>query len=143
MSSDEYSKACAEMPAGDRNYCVPVTIGLLLGVSPALVDAQLRARGARRPRSGVMVGKWTKYLQDDLHIPLHRLSAPDVRTTITAERHLKSGRYLLKFRGHVAALIDGKVHDWTAGRRHKIQAIYPNPHQCIGQARERIRSGEV
>jgi hypothetical protein len=48
------------------------------------------------------------------------------KTMITAERDpaLRAGRYCVLVRGHVAALVDGQIIDWTQGRRHKIQAVY-------------------
>lgn len=48
------------------------------------------------------------------------------KTMITAERDraLKSGRYVLRVRGHVAALVDGKIVDWSQGRRHIIKSVY-------------------
>jgi len=48
------------------------------------------------------------------------------KTMITAERDpaLKSGNYVAYVRGHVAAIVDGTVIDWSQGRRHKIKTIW-------------------
>jgi hypothetical protein len=32
--------------------------------------------------------------------------------------------YLLQMSGHVGAVVDGKLHDWTVGRSKHIQGIY-------------------
>jgi hypothetical protein len=45
-------------------------------------------------------------------------------TTAARDRHLASGRFICMVRGHVAALVDGEVIDWTAGRRHQIKEVY-------------------
>jgi hypothetical protein len=45
-------------------------------------------------------------------------------TTAARDRHLASGRYICMVRGHVAALVNGEVIDWTAGRRHQIKEVY-------------------
>jgi len=53
----------------------------------------------------------------------HQYSA---KTMISAakDRALRSGHYVAKVRGHVAAIVDGKIIDWTQGRRHRIIAIF-------------------
>lgn len=50
----------------------------------------------------------------------------DAKTCISAERDRKlaKGKFVLQVRGHVAAMVDGKVIDWTEGRRHRIRAVY-------------------
>ena len=45
-------------------------------------------------------------------------------TTAERDRRLASGRYICMVRGHVAALVEGEVIDWTAGRRHQIKEVY-------------------
>lgn len=54
--------------------------------------------------------------------------AATAKTAISAERapELQKGRYLLFMRNgsHIAAMVDGTVHDWTKGRRHTIQHIW-------------------
>ena len=46
--------------------------------------------------------------------------------TITAlGRELPAkGRFLVRTSGHILAAVDGKVIDWTEGRRHRIQQVY-------------------
>ena len=41
-------------------------------------------------------------------------------TMTTIGRVLPKGRYMVQVDGHVAALVDGEVLDWTAGRRHRV-----------------------
>ena len=33
------------------------------------------------------------------------------------------GRYLVRVSGHIAAMIDGVVHDWTQKRKHKVTDV--------------------
>ena len=35
----------------------------------------------------------------------------------------KRGRYILHCSGHVAAFVNGKVEDWTEGRRHRVLRV--------------------
>lgn len=45
-------------------------------------------------------------------------------TPKTIGKLCKKGRYLAFCRGHVFAVIDGKVMDWTEGRKHKIIKLF-------------------
>jgi hypothetical protein len=48
------------------------------------------------------------------------------KTMITAARdpNLAKGRYICMVRGHVAAVVDGQVIDWSDGRRHQVKEVY-------------------
>lgn len=46
------------------------------------------------------------------------------KTVCTLERELRFGKYLVFTRGHLLALIDGVVQDWTKGRRHRVVRVY-------------------
>lgn len=49
------------------------------------------------------------------------------RTVLTLGRQLRNKfrrKFLVFTRGHVLAATNGVVHDWTAGRRHRIQKVY-------------------
>ena len=50
----------------------------------------------------------------------------DAKTMTTAERDrkLSNGRFVAYVRGHVAAIVDGTVVDWTQGRRHRIRSVW-------------------
>lgn len=45
-------------------------------------------------------------------------------TVKTLAKELTEGTYLVGTSGHVACLKDGEIHDWTAGRRHRIEDVY-------------------
>lgn len=48
------------------------------------------------------------------------------KTMVTAarDRKLAKGHYICMVRGHVAAVVNGEVIDWTDGRRHQIKEVY-------------------
>ena len=47
------------------------------------------------------------------------------RTLVTLERELpKRGVFLVFVRGHVLCARAGRIHDWSAGRRHRIRWVY-------------------
>ena len=45
-------------------------------------------------------------------------------TVTRLQRELTSGTYLVNTDGHVLALVDGVVHDYTDGRRHRIESVW-------------------
>jgi hypothetical protein len=46
------------------------------------------------------------------------------KTVVTAARVLRRGKYLVRIRRHVLAIVDGQVHDWTDGRQHRVQQVF-------------------
>jgi len=45
------------------------------------------------------------------------------KTVKTLARELTKGNYMVKVKGHVLAIVDGKVEDWTAGRQHRVLKV--------------------
>ena len=45
-------------------------------------------------------------------------------TGVTIGKALPKGKYILLFRGHAAALVDGVIEDWTDGRRKRILGYF-------------------
>lgn len=45
-------------------------------------------------------------------------------TMSTIGKEFSHGKYIVRIKGHVAALVDGKILDWTAGRRHRVLAMW-------------------
>ena len=44
--------------------------------------------------------------------------------TIERDRKLQQGRYLIGMTCHLAAMVDGKLVDWTTGRRKQINGAF-------------------
>ncbi len=131
MSSESKSlwdtMATASRAHGERNDCTVMALTAATGRSyddchAALAKAgRRRRRGCNFPIIGKAAAKSLGFLMEEL--PNYEYSA---KTMITAERDraLKAGKYVLRVRGHVAAMVDGKIVDWTQGRRHRINNIY-------------------
>ncbi len=47
----------------------------------------------------------------------------DAKTISAFERTKREGVFMLLVSGHVAAYKDGEVHDWAAGRQHRIEGV--------------------
>lgn len=48
---------------------------------------------------------------------------PTSTTMATVGERYPHGRWLVICRGHIAALVDGQVQDWTAGRKHRVKMM--------------------
>lgn len=44
--------------------------------------------------------------------------------TLELEMRYRPGRYLVRVSRHLLPVVDGKVHDWTKGRLHRIISIF-------------------
>lgn len=111
----------------ERNDCTVRALTASTGLAYDVCHEQFRKQG-RKNRKGVHFFREGPIAATALGYTLRRLQPNEYRakTMITAERdpQLSSGSYCVLVRGHVAALVEGKVIDWSQGRRHKIQAVY-------------------
>ena len=104
----------------EKNDCGVIALAIASGSTYKDAHAAC-ARAGRKPRDGTTL--------PTLAMACHRLKTP-VRAYESVTGHtigkiaakLPTGTYLLFTRGHVAAMIDGIVHDWTQGRRHRVIA---------------------
>ena len=111
----------------ETNDCTVRTLTAVTGLPYDVCHAQLKKQG-RKNRKGC---HW--YIEGPkaakaLGFTMTRLARNEFRakTMITAERDssISSGNYAVLVQGHVAGLVDGQLIDWSAGRRHRIQAVY-------------------
>lgn len=112
---------------GETNDCTVRALTAATGLDYDVCHAQLAKQG-RKNRKGC---HWTiegPKAAKALGFTMRLLKRNEFRakTMITAERDpaFRSGHFAVLVRGHVAGLVDGKVIDWSAGRRHRIQGVY-------------------
>jgi hypothetical protein len=112
---------------GERNDCTVRALTASTGLDYDICHEQLRKQG-RRNRKGCHFFIEGPKAAEALGYQMRKMdrSEYNAKTMITAERdrNLRSGRYCVLVRGHVAAMVDGKVIDWSQGRRHCIKAVY-------------------
>jgi hypothetical protein len=127
VTPDFETMAKASRALGEHNDCTVKALTAATGLPYDVCHAAM-AKFGRPNRKGCnwhsVGGKAAEYLGFKMtQLDYSRYNA---KTMITAarDRNLRSGRYVVRVRGHVAALVDGKVIDWTAGRRHAIKAVY-------------------
>lgn len=81
----------------------------------------------RRPRKGCHVHQMQKaatVLGYSMTRKERNTYSAKTMTTAPRDPRLRAGNLICATAGHVAALIDGEVIDWTSGRRHRIQDVY-------------------
>ncbi len=111
----------------ETNDCTVRALTASTGLSYDDCHAQLKRQG-RKNRKGVHWFIEGPKAAKALGFTMRKLDRSEYRakTMITAERDpmLYHGNYCVLVRGHVAALVNGKVIDWSQGRRHVIKAVY-------------------
>ena len=112
---------------GETNDCTVRALTASTGLDYDICHAQLAKQG-RKNRKGCHWYTEGPKAAKALGFNMVQLDRSEYRakTMITAERdrRFKSGRFAVLVRGHVAGLVDGKVIDWSQGRRHRIAAVY-------------------
>lgn len=106
----------------DNNMCTVVALTAATGCSYGKAFNIYKKLG-RKKRCGTYRDQQLKAL-DKLGYSLK--DAPKYCKTLgKAEELLPSkGTYWLYTRGHVACVVDGKLYDWSKGRRHRVIDIY-------------------
>ncbi len=117
----------ASISHNERKDCTVVAMALALDLDYKTVHSAMAIAGRKHGKAcnfsviGPKAAADLGFLMETM--PDYKYSA---KTVLTAERDRKlaKGRYIIKMRRHVAALIDGKVVDHTQGRRKIINRIY-------------------
>jgi hypothetical protein len=114
---------------GDRNFCVPMALSLVTGLTFNEVNDRLFKAGARRKGCGVVRWKYEEMLKDGSFGNFTITDVTEIvrdsggKTVKTVARVLGKGRYLVCVSGHVLAVIDGEVCDWTENRQHRVTSV--------------------
>jgi hypothetical protein len=112
--------------SNERNDCSVFAVALATGTPYAHTHALFRAAG-RRDRQGTyrhqqMTVVTRLGFTAVKHTPRQPSGACFTPKTI-GQWVNPNKRYLAYVRGHVFAIIDGKVQDWTEGRQHRIKEV--------------------
>lgn len=106
--------------------CTVKAVAAATGCSYSDAHAAM-AKTGRKPRKGSHCSNMVTACKS-LGFTMERLQRSEYRakTMRTAPRdaRFQHGEYIMATSGHVAAVVDGDVIDWTTGRLHRIQAAY-------------------
>lgn len=117
-----FAKMAEESKAiNERNDCAVKALALCAGIPYDQAHTLLRRNGRRWRKST----KWHVFWPAFESLGLKREQFTTRHKTIVAfGRRPPHGTYLIATRGHLACCRDGKVEDWTEGRRHRIQRVW-------------------
>jgi len=87
------------------------------------------AAGVRKPGRGCYQHQYMPWATEHLGLVWTKVEADWTGVTVNSvAKFLKPSRkYLIHVRGHALAYANGEVQDWTADRKHRIEAVY-----CVG-----------
>jgi hypothetical protein len=121
------SMAKASVAQNEHRDCTVKALTAATGLTYDVCHAAL-AKTGRKNRQGCHWYSQGPKAAESLGFNMRRMDRSEYRakTMITAgrDRALKSGRFVVQVSRHVAAVVDGKVIDWTEGRRHRVEDIY-------------------
>lgn len=117
----EYSDA-----KGHRNQCVPIAVSLVSGVSFDKAHEMLIESGARISKTSLTRNTGAVEVLNTLGFEVKEIPVPKgVKTSTTLAGGLpKEGKFLVTYRGHIAAYVGGKIEDWLVGTRHRVLKVY-------------------
>ena len=129
MSTDKFNSVLEESNEyGESNDCTVKAVTLVSDLPYGTVHRMYHLAGRKR-----RCGARREITQDVLHQlgengyrhywcqPLQKSGSRFTMKTIG--KAYPKGRYIVRVRGHLAAMIDGVIHDWTQGRRHIVTEI--------------------
>lgn len=110
----------------EKNDCAVKAIAITHNVEYSQVHKMLRAEG-RVNRKGTYRHQQeavSKLLGATFIDTIPRKVGGGQITVNNIGRYFPTGNHMVFTRGHVLALVDGVVQDWTAGRRHRVLNIW-------------------
>lgn len=126
-SSDLYDECrIASSLKLEAQDCTVMALAIATGEGYNMAHYAMEDCGRMRWRATSMntMGQAAKALGYTMTKVLPRYYKDTAKTAITAERLGWKGSYLIEYDGHVAAMVDSNIHDWTSGRRHRILDIW-------------------
>jgi hypothetical protein len=107
----------------ENNDCTVKALAIATGLDYSVVHAAFTKAG-RKNRKGCN-RRITKIAAAALGFDMEP-TVFSAKTAITVERdrRLQSGRYVIGMTRHLAAMVDGKLHDWSKGRRKRINNVW-------------------
>ncbi|WP_422475345.1 hypothetical protein [Endozoicomonas sp. ALB032] len=110
---------------GDKNFCGPLALAAVFDADVDQVNSALIRSGSRVKGKGTNMWNVLSTMQKEGAVEcIQDVYESGHKTITSATRALPTGRYLILVRNHVLALIDGEVQDWSAGSKHRVEAIY-------------------
>jgi len=125
---EKYKKAMvAHSKAGEHNDCSVIATSIACRVPYNAAHSAMKMAGRRSGRSAKITQMITamRYLGCELELVSQPKQPNGSSYTMTTIGKLcKRGYWVAYVNGHVAAVVNGQVEDWSAGTRRKVQAVW-------------------
>lgn len=123
MSQQTYSSVTEQSRHhNETNDCAVKAVAIACNVAYSTAHAALKKHG-RKDRHGTF--HYTTFTAiKDLGFVATKIVTRNSYTMRTVNKLCPTGRCLVFVHRHVAAMVDGKVQDWTAGRCHRVESVY-------------------
>lgn len=116
----------------EQNDCTVIAAALVTGATYeqahtacAMSGDRMRGRGMRWWRHGYAVLDDLGHRAEPVSLaPLLRRKGSGLTGCTVAQYLPRRGRYLVQYRGHLAAVVNGELLDWTKGRRHRVIRLW-------------------
>jgi len=120
----------------EHNDCSVKAVAIACDV-PYKVAHKALERAGRKPRKGVFPNQIQAAVESLGYGVAQWQVTAKTMSKLGADPELQKGHYMVFVRGHVAALKDGVIEDWTQGRRHrvnKVARVYPTHSRKLRKA---------
>lgn len=125
MNYEKAQRISAEM--NERNDCTVKAIAIACDKPYRMVHAMLKAEGRRDRQGCYLPAQFATFNKLGYKLTEVAGEAPfkfgGTVTTLT-KRLPSKGNFVAYVRGHIIAVKNGKIEDWTEGRRHRILQVY-------------------
>ena len=102
---------------GEKKDCAVRAVTALSNLPYKYVNEMFAKNGRRKGRGTPWPTLWESIKELNLTCT--------AKTVTSLERQLpKKGRFLIHTSGHVLAAVNGKIIDWTSGRRHRVVRVW-------------------
>lgn len=120
----DYSKAkTISANHNERNDCSVKAVAIACDV-PYKVAHKAFAKVGRINRKGVSLSQIDNAIKS-LGFKWEAVPhSAKTMTTLDKDVAVQSGHYIANVRGHVAAVVNGKVEDWSEGRRNRLLTVF-------------------
>lgn len=106
----------------DSNFCSVVAVATVCNMS--FGKARIKMEKAGRPhRKGAYQWHYHEVIKRR-GFKLEPVYGFEGHHAKTMGKKLSSGTYLVSVRGHVLAIVDGVINDWSASRSHRVREVY-------------------
>jgi len=121
MDYKELAAAAKEM--GENKDCAVRALTAVSDTSYRKVHGLCEFLGRKRGKGTSYTVIWA--VATALGLKVMETARFTAKTVTTLEKQLpKKGKFLISTRGHILAAVDGKIIDWTQGRRHRVLTVW-------------------